>query len=238
MLDALKKTKGNLLDIGCGWGTFTMKLAKARPDLKINGCDYNPKWLTLFNKLHKNHNVNLLLSDAHNLPYKKDQFDSVVMMDVLEHLSIPDKAITEIARVIKKGGTFHLVVPLEGELTTFDGWIKLLFNKNLKEKPIGHIQQFKKKDIDYLLGKNGFEISNTKYSYYLFYQTLSILYYLFLAFASKSKHIQVHGHDSKKPEIKILNFSVAVIGWITCLESFIFSRLKGQTLHITSIKKH
>ena len=51
------------------------------------------------------------IADAHDLPFSSSSFDSVVAIEVLEHLNQPKLAITEVFRVLKPGGCFLSSVP-------------------------------------------------------------------------------------------------------------------------------
>ena len=50
--------------------------------------------------------------DLQDLSYKSNSFDFVFTSDVLEHVPDPDKAISEIYRILKPGGNFIFSVPL------------------------------------------------------------------------------------------------------------------------------
>jgi len=45
-----------------------------------------------------------ILSDAHNLPFQDGEVEAILSTDVLEHLKDPVKAVSEMKRVLKKGG--------------------------------------------------------------------------------------------------------------------------------------
>src|SRR5882724_813462 len=45
-----------------------------------------------------------VIGDAHNLPFKDDEVEAVLSTDVFEHLKDPVKAVSEMKRVLKKGG--------------------------------------------------------------------------------------------------------------------------------------
>lgn len=49
-----------------------------------------------------------IIGDIHNLPFKDEEFDVVLCVEVLEHVLEPKKAIQEMNRVLKKGGTLVL----------------------------------------------------------------------------------------------------------------------------------
>ncbi len=49
-----------------------------------------------------------VVGDAHNLPFKDGEFEFILSTEVLEHLKDPKLAISEMHRVLKKGGTLVL----------------------------------------------------------------------------------------------------------------------------------
>ena len=49
--------------------------------------------------------------DAHFLPYDDNSFDSIVAIEVIEHLKTPSKAISEIHRTLKSGGKVVISIP-------------------------------------------------------------------------------------------------------------------------------
>jgi SAM-dependent methyltransferase len=51
------------------------------------------------------------IADAHDLPFETGRFDSLVAIDVLEHLKDPSEARSEMARVLRPGGQVLLTIP-------------------------------------------------------------------------------------------------------------------------------
>lgn len=49
-----------------------------------------------------------VVGDAHALPFDDDSFDTIICMEVLEHLHTPHQAIAEMQRVLKQGGMLIL----------------------------------------------------------------------------------------------------------------------------------
>jgi SAM-dependent methyltransferase len=49
-----------------------------------------------------------VVADAHNLPFKDSEFEVILCSEVLEHLHTPEKAASEIWRVLKPGGELIL----------------------------------------------------------------------------------------------------------------------------------
>jgi len=61
--------------------------------------------------------VTTILADCQQrLPYESSSFDRAIAIHVLEHLPNLPVALTEIARLLKPGGVFSVVIPCEGGL--------------------------------------------------------------------------------------------------------------------------
>ena len=57
-----------------------------------------------------------VIADISNLPFQDDQYDLILCNHVLEHIPDDLKAMAELYRVLKKGGTLIAQVPLEENL--------------------------------------------------------------------------------------------------------------------------
>ena len=57
------------------------------------------------------------------LPAADGEFDAVLAMDVLEHVTDPDHTLAEIRRVLAPGGGFHLQVPCEADPRSLWRWL-------------------------------------------------------------------------------------------------------------------
>lgn len=97
-----------LLDIGCGTGEYTTTLAEHYTE--VDGIEIERLRLEAFER-NKPDNVALHLMSANDMNFEDDTFDTVVMIEVLEHLSDPVTALTEIARVLKPEGRLLLTTP-------------------------------------------------------------------------------------------------------------------------------
>lgn len=58
------------------------------------------------------------------LTFKDNSFDVFITMDVLEHLYNPEKAFSEIARVLKPGGIHLFTVPIDNMFGKTEVWAK------------------------------------------------------------------------------------------------------------------
>jgi len=97
---------GKLLDVGCADGTTTKAIQGKYPALKIIGLDYYKDAINYAKK--DEDKINFIVADAHKLPFKANFFDIVCAVEVLEHLTNPERVLSEINRVLKKGG--YLIV--------------------------------------------------------------------------------------------------------------------------------
>ncbi len=93
------------LDIGCGTGAMSARLAKRG---KVVSADFSSLALD-FSK--RRGLKNLVAADAMNLPFADNSFDALVAMDILEHLPDDCAAMSEFHRVLKTGGKVIASVP-------------------------------------------------------------------------------------------------------------------------------
>lgn len=103
---ALHATDERILDIGAGGSSYGR---------------YFPNRLTIDIDPKRNPDI---VGDAHMLPFADEEFNVILCTEVLEHLIDPPRAISEMRRVLKKGGTLILttrfVYPLHD--TPHDYW--------------------------------------------------------------------------------------------------------------------
>jgi SAM-dependent methyltransferase len=101
----LLEKRGKVLDAGCGSGLYTREV-KAEQCIAF---DYSLEHL---NSLLPGSQARPVNGDLQKLPFKKRSFDSVLCLEVLEHLKDDRQALKEIKRVLKAGGELLLSVPL------------------------------------------------------------------------------------------------------------------------------
>lgn len=59
----------------------------------------------------RNYNTIDIVSDIVNIPVEDESFDSIMCIEVLEHIVDPNKALSELTRILKKGGKLILTAP-------------------------------------------------------------------------------------------------------------------------------
>ncbi|MEO5740909.1 MAG: class I SAM-dependent methyltransferase [Vicinamibacterales bacterium] len=113
LLDAMDPSARRALDIGCGDGTLTYRLAQRNG--RVWGVDDSLLPLRLardqFERRPGHPRPFLTNADARTLPFPDESFDCVVMADVIEHIDAPDAVMSEAHRVLRKGGQILLTTP-------------------------------------------------------------------------------------------------------------------------------
>jgi len=95
----------NVLEVATGTGLIAMELAGNVG--RIEAIDLSSKMITLAkSKISKDHlnNIHFTVQSAYNLDFKDDHFDLAVCSNALHCMADPQKAISEIRRVLKDNG--------------------------------------------------------------------------------------------------------------------------------------
>ena len=101
------KSGMSVLDCGCGSGSITLGLAEAVAPGEVVGIDISKDPIEHARKsaLEKSvSNVRFEVASVLEIPFPDESFDAVFSHAVLEHLSSPLVALTEMRRVLKPGG--------------------------------------------------------------------------------------------------------------------------------------
>lgn len=107
-----KMAAGSAIELGCGEGFSTERLRKMLPDtITLAASEYVAQLVPLAQA--KNPTVTVSEESIYELKHADASFDLIFLLEVMEHLDYPDKALEEIARVLKPGGYLILGVPRE-----------------------------------------------------------------------------------------------------------------------------
>lgn len=158
-----------LCDVGCGGGQFLEKIKKLYPNIRCHGCDISKKAIETAKKLSPKDIDYKLIEKNGKPPYSDGFFDIATSFNVLEHVENIDSNIKEINRILKKGGTFHLCIPTEGQPLSMTWFYKTTkMGKDFTYKNWGHLHpNLTQKDVLKILKANGFEIKKKSYSLHL-----------------------------------------------------------------------
>ncbi|MGH9775204.1 MAG: class I SAM-dependent methyltransferase [Candidatus Acidiferrales bacterium] len=118
----LGKNLGAAADIGSGPGVFTRYLC--RNARSVHAADIDRGALErLLARHEKEKNLSGVVTGAERLPFADAQFDTVLFLEVLEHLDDDAAGLREIHRILAPGGKLVLSVPVPpGEVNEGDPW--------------------------------------------------------------------------------------------------------------------
>jgi SAM-dependent methyltransferase/UDP-N-acetylglucosamine transferase subunit ALG13 len=105
--DRLRDRTGRHLDLGIGDASFLTALHRRTP-LQVVGADPHAGYLTAARRLCGDVS---LVRVGDRLPFADAVFDSVTMLDVLEHTRSEETTLAEVCRVLRPGGMVALTVP-------------------------------------------------------------------------------------------------------------------------------
>jgi len=127
------KADQQILDLGCGTGTLLVLVKRKYPSARIFGIDPDANALSRAEAKARRRGVSVQLDKgfADELPYKEASFDRVISSFMFHHLEDAEreKTLAEVLRVLKPGGSFHLLdfIPRES-----DGFLARVFNSHAR----------------------------------------------------------------------------------------------------------
>jgi len=155
--------KGKVLDIGSADGMFTKIISDKTMAKEVVGIDVlenSVKWANKHWEAQKN--MSFELGNAHNLHLRGGTFDAVFALEVMEHVSRPDMALSEIRRVLKKGGYCVILVPTDNLLFRATWFLvsRLMWARIWEGC---HVQSFNSKNrLSVCVRRAGFKIEKNK----------------------------------------------------------------------------
>lgn len=137
--------RGDILEIGCGIGNFTNTLTSYG---KIWAIDINNEYIKKTREWVDG-DVQVGFGDIEKGEYffQTRKFDTIVCLNVLEHIKDDVAALNNLYKLLKKNGELILLVPahrfLYGEI----------------DRSIGHFRRYEKKELIKRLEKLGFKLA-------------------------------------------------------------------------------
>jgi glycosyltransferase involved in cell wall biosynthesis len=151
LADEISPYVGNsVLEIGAGLGNMTLRLL---PRDHYVCSDIEPLHLhSLRNLFCRRPNVKVKELDiSSNIPHwaSNENFDTIICLNVLEHIENQDKTLANMNRLLNPGGRMILLVPN----------IPSIFSS--LDEAVGHYRRYKKDVIKKLVKKAGFKLEKT-----------------------------------------------------------------------------
>lgn len=156
------------LDLGCSGGLFaSLVMGKGGA---VVGMDVDAG--SLGRARREAPQADFVLGSGEALPYDDGSFDSVVMLDVLEHMPSDARALREVDRVLQPGGRLIISVPNKGHFGFLDAQNSIFFAAGRKIMGRrGEAQFHRHYGIDDLKGLLGpsYRLEKLRYGGYLLF---------------------------------------------------------------------
>ncbi|MGH2694414.1 MAG: class I SAM-dependent methyltransferase [Actinomycetota bacterium] len=167
--DRLGLTAGELvLDLGCGAGRHTFEsLRRSTHTISVDVDDVVLKdtsgmaaAMTQEGEIDPDLTAACVRADALQLPFVDRSFDTVIASEVLEHIRRDDRALGEIARVLKPGGRVAVTVPRF--------WPELLcwaLSREYHATAGGHLRIYRRSELVDKLRRAGFFVTDRHHAH-------------------------------------------------------------------------
>ena len=162
----------NVLDYGCGQGGWTETLSKKFPEADLCGIDISARAVELARKRYPGHRF--FVFDGATTPFEENSFDFIYSYHVLEHVSDIERSVSNISRLLKKGGYLCIVLPC-GNKGSFEEMVTRLIRDGKEPsidgrerffyEDIGHIRRLKSDELIELFARHGVKPYKEFYAY-------------------------------------------------------------------------
>lgn len=146
-----------VLDAGCGPGNF---ISRMKHHYKVFGIDFSVDALQFCLEKHA---TPTFVSNLEELSVQNNSLDTIVSLEVLEHLDHDLKAMEEFFQALKPGGVMLISVPA----------FKFLWGAH--DEWFGHRRRYTKEELCQKLKKAGFQISYCSYFKCLFFLPMFLM---------------------------------------------------------------
>ena len=144
-----------ILDAGCGEGITLEKLVHSLTASHVEGIDIDPVNVGIC----QSRGLSVCVGSLYDLPYPEAVFDGCLLMEVIEHLDKPERALEELRRVMRPGGRIVIVYPVDWVM--FAARIMCLRFREAMFDP-GHVRQWNRSLLRRQFSQTGFRLVAAK----------------------------------------------------------------------------
>lgn len=136
------ENNSTVLDVGCGTGFLGRFIAESGKNVAITGIECEKAFVEYGRHMAEDNglNISFVCGDALDLPFEKESFDAVISHTFLTSIHNPKRALREMLRVCKNGGTVSSITSMSLFPQAFHGgfynkectWAKPLAELNKK----------------------------------------------------------------------------------------------------------
>jgi SAM-dependent methyltransferase len=158
LYDTIKRfAQGQILEIGSGIGNISAHLLKDQPTVTLT--DLRPEYCRLLETKFAGHphlqgiyEMDLALKDF-NVKNSGllEKFDTVIALNVVEHIEHDALAINNARQLLRKNGKLVILVPA-------GPWLY-----NSLDRELGHFKRYTKKGLNHLMESAGFSVQHSLY---------------------------------------------------------------------------
>ena len=155
----------HILDLGCGAGGISSKLAKLLPQYHFVGADHDARLLAMAQKrgLEEVRQVDF----DEPLPFEEGHFDAILMLDTIEHVEHREQVVVEAKRILNDGGKLIVFTPPYDSVTWVLGE---RFHNVVTRRNSDHISPFTRESLSWLLSRHfeGVSVGRTNFGLSMF----------------------------------------------------------------------
>jgi SAM-dependent methyltransferase len=149
LADALAAPRPRILDAGCGTGGMLAHLRGISPGARAVGTDPSALALALCKRRGL---AAVARAEAGHLPFRRADFDVVLLLDVLEHVRDEGALLAAVRRVLRPGGTVLVSVPAYQWL-----W-------SVHDEALHHVRRYTARRLRHALAEAGFIVDRLTYT--------------------------------------------------------------------------
>ena len=152
--------KGKILDVGCGEGTITNVISGLEQAQEVSGIDISPTAISIAKSKYPR--IDFKTSPATNLPFDSESLDTILAIEVVEHIYDTEQMFKEFSRVLKVRGCLIVSTTdfnfLKKIMIALFFWDKYFYPTN------PHVRFFTKKSLSSIMRQWGLKIEEYRWN--------------------------------------------------------------------------